>query len=79
MNEKELLEIIAKAERKRAAWLNLSGNSLTSVPPELARLTSLQRLDLSANQLTSLPPELAQLTNLRELYLYTHQESDFGG
>jgi internalin A len=49
--------------------LDLSGRGLTSLPPEIGRLTNLQTLNLSGNGLTSLPPEIGRLTNLRTLYL----------
>jgi hypothetical protein len=42
-------------------------NGLTSLPPEIGRLTNLQVLICSVNQLTSLPPEIGHLTNLRVL------------
>ena len=37
------------------SWLNLSFNSLTSLPLELSGLTQLRHLDLSHNQLAGLP------------------------
>ncbi|MCY3660611.1 MAG: leucine-rich repeat domain-containing protein [Caldilineaceae bacterium] len=40
--------------------LDLSGNQLTGLPPELGRLR-LDLLDLSDNQLTELPPQLGRL------------------
>ena len=40
--------------------LNLSGNQLTTLPPDLSQLR-LEILDLSDNQLTELPPELGQM------------------
>ena len=41
-------------------YLDLSGNQLTALPPELGQLR-LRHLDVSDNQLTALPPELGQL------------------
>jgi len=73
MDDKQVLETIAKAKKDAAATLDLSGKNLTTVPPELAQLTNLQRLDLSGNQLTTVPPELAQLANLQELHLHKNQ------
>jgi len=73
MDEKQVLEIIAKAENVGAVELDLSGKGLTSVPPELTRLTNLRWLSLSYNRLTAVPPELAQLTNLQVLYLSNNQ------
>ena len=49
--------------------LNLSSNSLSSLPVEIAQLTNLTVLNLSSNTLSSLPVEIAQLTNLTELDL----------
>ncbi|MEA3281799.1 MAG: COR domain-containing protein [Euryarchaeota archaeon] len=42
---------------------------MTTLPPEIAELTSLRTLNLSRNQLTALPPEIAELTSLRMLDL----------
>lgn len=50
--------------------LFLNHNSLTSVPPEIAKLRHLTLLDLSGNNLMSVPPELGMLTMLKELYLF---------
>ena len=54
-------------------WANrLNG----TIPPELGRLTHLQRLDLRENQLSgTIPPELAKLTNLIHLDLGQNQLS----
>ena len=49
--------------------LDLSNNGLTSLPPEVAKLTALTTLDLGGNRLTSLPPEVAKLTALTTLDL----------
>jgi internalin A len=50
-----------------AVRLDLSGQGLTALPPELGRLTQLQFLHVSHNQLTALPPELGRLTQLQDL------------
>ena len=52
-------------ELKGLKTLNLRGNILTSLPPEIGQLENLQKLNLSLNKLTSLPPEIGQLENLR--------------
>lgn len=49
--------------------LDLSAQSLTSLPSEISHLTGLTRLNLSANRLTSLPPWIGQLTGLTHLDL----------
>jgi internalin A len=53
--------------------LDLHFNKLTSLPPEIGRLTSLQRLDLGGNELTSLPPEIGLLTSLQDLDLWDNR------
>lgn len=50
--------------------LYLNHNSLSSIPPEIAKLRHLELLDLSGNNLTVLPTELGMCTQLRELYLF---------
>ncbi|KAH9920125.1 Endonuclease/exonuclease/phosphatase [Fomitopsis serialis] len=50
--------------------LYLNHNSLSSIPPEIAKLRHLELLDLSGNNLVSIPSELGMLTSLKELYLF---------
>ena len=59
----------------RVSTLNLGSRELTgSIPSELGRLSSLERLLLGSNQLTgSIPPELGNLANLNELSLGFNQ------
>ncbi len=75
MDEQELLQKIEQAAKDKVTELDLSGNQLSSLPPELATLSHLQQLYLSDNELSSLPPELAQLSNLQQLYLSNNQLS----
>ncbi|MBN4001327.1 leucine-rich repeat domain-containing protein [Nostoc sp. LPT] len=75
MTNEELLEIIEQAVRDKVTELDLSGESLKTLPAEIGRLTNLRSLDLGRNQLSSLPPEFGQLTNLQSLYLYNNQLS----
>ena len=49
--------------------LYLDGNSLDTLPPEIARLTHLETLTLSYNKLSSLPADLKVLSLLRKLSL----------
>ncbi len=73
MAEKSPMDIarerIAQAERTRSTELNLSRLGVEALPPELGRLTNLERLYLTGNRLTALPSELGGLTNLRDLSL----------
>ncbi len=49
--------------------LTLSCNSLTELPKEIGKLSSLTKLDLSYSSLTKLPKEISELANLTELDL----------
>jgi Leucine-rich repeat (LRR) protein len=57
--------------------LDLSHNSLKSVPEEIHRLSNLKSLRLSYNKLTSLPDSLTQMANLKELELSDNQLGGF--
>ena len=61
----------------RKRLLGLSGNRLTGpIPPELGRLTNLERLQLHENGLSGpIPPELGQLANLIFLSLSINELS----
>jgi internalin A len=67
MWKNELLKVIENADRDRSEILNLSGNRLTFIPPEIGKLTSLITLDLSNNELKKLPKEIGRLTKLNIL------------
>ncbi len=56
-------------EARRTGKLNLAWRKITTLPPEIGQLTSLQSLNLSGNQLTALPPEIGRLTSLLTLNL----------
>ena len=49
--------------------LDLVDIQLTTLPPEIGKLTKLTWLHLDGNQLTTLPPEIGKLTKLVVLYL----------
>jgi len=53
--------------------LNLSTKALTSLPPEIGKLSNLQTLYSFDNQITTLPPEIGKLSNLQTLSLSSNQ------
>ena len=73
MTQKELLRIIDQAARDERDTLNLSGEGLTALPPEIGQLQNLKHLSLGSNQLIALPPEIGQLENLEHLGLWENQ------
>jgi hypothetical protein len=48
-------------------WLILTGNQITSLPPEIGRCPELQKVALSGNLLSTLPAEMAACTKLELL------------
>lgn len=60
--------------------LHLSDNSLSRIPPDIAKLHNLVYLDLSSNKIRSLPAELGNMVSLRWVTLRftsTLNEMDF--
>jgi CCR4-NOT transcription complex subunit 6 len=53
--------------------LYLNHNNLTSLPPLISELKSLQVLNLTGNKLSQLPVELSLVVSLRELLLFDNQ------
>lgn len=47
--------------------LQLDFNQITSIPPQISKLTNLEELSISHNKLLRVPAELALLTSLRLL------------
>ena len=75
MTEDELMQVIERAAKEDLQSLFLSSNQLSSLSPEIGKLTSLRSLALGNNQLSSLPPEIGKLTSLRSLALGNNQLS----
>ena len=73
MDQQKLLQLIEQAAKEKATSLDLTGNQLTELPPEIGQLTSLTTLYLQENQLTALPEQIGQLTNLQSLDLLNNQ------
>lgn len=49
--------------------LHLSDNSLSRIPPDIAKLHNLVYLDLSSNKIRSLPAELGNMVSLRSVFV----------
>ena len=69
------MQVIERAAKEDLQSLDLRSKQLSSLPPEIGKLTSLRSLDLSINQLSSLPPEIVKLTSLQSLSLRSNQLS----
>ncbi|TRY98376.1 hypothetical protein DNTS_021798 [Danionella cerebrum] len=75
------LEIVGKVKSLSSSlWslthltaLYISDNSLSRIPPDIAKLQNLVYLDLSSNKIRSLPAELGNMVSLRELLLNNNQ------
>ncbi len=87
MTEEELLQAIEQAAAEGATELDLSGNELTVLPPEIGKLTQLKKLILGrydtkafggyiGNNLSELSKEIGLLNQLEELLIIGNQLSE---
>ncbi|MBD1869636.1 leucine-rich repeat domain-containing protein [Cyanobacteria bacterium FACHB-471] len=90
MTQEELLQVIEQAARDGRRTLDLAGEGLTALPPEIGKLTQLKHLILGkwyynheerrgeyiGNNLKALPPEIGQLINLKKLWASANQLSN---
>ena len=93
MTKEELLQIIEQAAKEKATELDLSGNQLTALPPEIGKLTQLKKLILGkyeydengyivntiGNKLRSLPQEIGLLNQLEELQIVSNELTSLPG
>ncbi|MCU0445435.1 MAG: leucine-rich repeat domain-containing protein [Microscillaceae bacterium] len=61
---------------EKVTVLDLGGQKLQNLSPQIGLLKNLQQLTLSDNELKSLPPEIAQLKRLKWLDVYNNQLSE---
>ena len=67
-DDQKILKLIEQAAREGRAELDLSFNQLTTLPPEITKLTNLTSLDLSGNQLTIPPETLEDRENIKAIF-----------
>ena len=63
------LSVNGSENLKNLKKIDLFGNQLTSLPPEVKEWKDLEWINLSGNQLTSLPPEVKEWKNLKNIDL----------
>jgi small GTP-binding protein len=73
IDKAELTHLIDQAAAKGWEELDLSKRELSSLPPEIWKLTGLKRLILHNNQITEIPEAIAALTSLTVLSLSRNQ------
>jgi internalin A len=73
MERQDLLRLIDQAADEQSNILDLSGNQITEIPAEIARLTHLNSLNISHNRITEIPVEIGELINLTDLNLRVNQ------
>ncbi len=82
LSDSELTEVktftsLAEASQNadQVQKLNLAGQNLMAIPPEVFALTKLQFLNLSNNKITNIPDEIQKLEQLQVLELANNQLS----
>jgi len=75
VQDNDLRTLMAEPAVEQLQLLVLASNQLSTLPPEIGRLTALTGLFLNNNQLTTLPPEIGRLTALTGLGLSDNQLS----
>jgi Leucine-rich repeat (LRR) protein len=68
-----ILEKIRQAKEEHLRWLDLNGEQLSSIPPEIFELEHLEGLNLIDNEITSVPERISQLQNLTVLFLSSNK------
>ncbi|MBE9115073.1 hypothetical protein IQ249_04085 [Lusitaniella coriacea LEGE 07157] len=89
MTEEEVLQVIERAAEESATELDLSGNELAVLPPEIGKLTQLKTLilgkykyedgniiDVIGNKLSKLPKEIGLLDRLEKLLIVDNELSE---
>jgi internalin A len=86
VTQDELLRLIDEAAADGRPTLDLAGEGLDELPPEIGKLTQLKTLVLGrweqkkgrlTNNLKALPDEIGHLRELRSLFLYGNQFAEF--
>ncbi|NER83464.1 MAG: TIR domain-containing protein [Leptolyngbya sp. SIO1D8] len=77
MARDELLRLIDQAAKEDWIELDLAGQNLTELPPEIGQLIHLQQLDLRFNQLEDPPPEIIGL-GINSTLNYLRQQLEQG-
>ena len=69
LTDDKLHKLLDHAASRGLKELDLSYNGLTTLPPEIRRLTNIESLDLSGNELIAVPQEIGYLSQLKHLDL----------
>ncbi len=73
LTDQDLRQFLTEKGIEWCIKLDLHNNRITTLPPEIRRLTNLTVLNLSSNELTVLPPEIGQMTTLTGIILSNNQ------